>query len=356
VGFRWPQLLASLAARRFDAAMSGITVTPQRSAAGRFSVPVAETGAVVLVRPAGRFRTLDQLDRPDVRIAVNAGGYLERATRRRFPRATHLVIPDNAAVLVALRDFQAHAAVTDTLEAPVWQRQLDDAELLGPFTRDRKALLLAPDEAELAADLDAWLLAREADGSLDRLRRRFFAGNPGPRTAAPLAALVAAVDERLALMPLVSVAKRRAARPIADPARERAVIEAGLAAVAAAAQRRRVDPPAEAAVRSFFRAQIDAAREVQMSVGRDPDYAPEEPLPDLETDLRPALLRIGEKIATLLVALPRGVEPAEVSRAAADGVRTAWLSPASRQLLAEAIVAVSHAPRPAASPQQPAPQ
>ena len=45
VRFAWPALLADLAAGRFDVAMSGVTVRPDRSAAGRYTAPVLETGA-----------------------------------------------------------------------------------------------------------------------------------------------------------------------------------------------------------------------------------------------------------------------------------------------------------------------
>jgi cyclohexadienyl dehydratase len=44
VRFRWPQLLRDLAADRFDVAMSGVTVRPLRSVAGRFSVPSSRAG------------------------------------------------------------------------------------------------------------------------------------------------------------------------------------------------------------------------------------------------------------------------------------------------------------------------
>ncbi len=62
--------------------------------------------------------------------------------------------------------------MTDTLEAPLWQSLDPELGWLGPFTRDRKAYLVRADRPGLAADLDAWLLARERDGSLARRRPR----------------------------------------------------------------------------------------------------------------------------------------------------------------------------------------
>jgi cyclohexadienyl dehydratase len=48
--FRCPDLVGDLRAGRFDMAADGITVRPERSVAGRFTVPVARGGAVLLVR------------------------------------------------------------------------------------------------------------------------------------------------------------------------------------------------------------------------------------------------------------------------------------------------------------------
>lgn len=351
VPFRWPKLATDLEADRFDVAMSGVTVRPDRSVAGRFSAPLAESGAVVLVRDEGRFASLDAVDRRGIRIAVNAGGHLERAAEAHFQRATLVSIPDNSAVLAALESFSVDAVVTDTLEAPIWRLRTPDLVQLGPFTRDRKACLVRAERAALAADLDAWILAREQDGSLGKLRRKYFDARARP-TATPLGALVAALDERLALMPWVVAAKRRDVRPISDRAREKRVLDAATASVSAAARRAGVEPPAEEAVLAFFRAQIDAAVQIQLTAARSPEGLDEAGAPDLESELRPALLRIGERIAALLLALPDDLDAASARAAVQDGLRSPWLSEASRASLVEALVAVATAPRaaPAAAP------
>jgi len=337
VPFSWPSLLSDLAQERFDVAASGITVRPDRSLAGRFSVPLAESAAVVLVHEQVHVKDLDQLDQRRFRIGVNAGGHLERVARERFSQATLVSIPENQTVLRTFQQLGVDAVVTDTLEAPGWEAQVEDVKRLGPFTRDRKALLVHPDRAELAADLDRWLMAREADGSLTRLRRRWLTGAPARPLASPLEALVAATDERLALMPWVVAAKRRDVLPIADPPREARVLEAGLAAVAeAAASAGRPAPPDEV-VLAFYRAQVEAAKQVQLRAGRDESFVPQQPIPDLQDELRPALIRIGERIAQLLVALPDGLGEAHVARTCRDGLRSPWLDDREEGRLARAL-------------------
>lgn len=345
VPFRWTDLVAALGTGRFDVAMSGVTVRPERSAAGRFTVPVVESGAVLLVRQPERWSEPEDVDRPGIRIGVNAGGHLERVAGAHFSRAVLVSIPDNRAVRQALLDKNLHAAVTDTLEVAAWQRGTDGLAVIGPFTRDRKAYLVRPDRPGLASNLDTWLLARERDGTLAALRREHLPVAAAAPVATPLGSLLAAIDERLSLMPLVGVAKRRSGLPLEVPEREFLVLDVAIAGVHAAAKRARIDPPPDAVVRALFQAQIEAGKEVQWTAVQDLEYAPPEPLPDLDSGLRPGLLRIGDRIADLLLVLPEGLEKERVRAAARDALRTPYLSERSSLALADAIVAVSHASR-----------
>jgi cyclohexadienyl dehydratase len=347
VRFRWPDLLRSLEEGRFDVAMSGVTVRPERSAHGRFTVTVAESGAVVLVRDPERWQGLDDLDRPAARLGVNAGGHLEAVARDRFPLATVVALADNAEVRRALGAGWIDAAVTDTLEAPSWRRGSQGWAVLGPFTRDRKAYLVRPDRPDLARELDAWLLARERDGRLDRLRREHLGEAAGTPLATPLAALLAAIDERLSLMPLIARAKDAAGLPAEDPAREAIVVDAALANVRKAAGRAGVPPPPDAAVRALVRAEIEAGKEIQAAALRSA-AAGRPPPPDLARVLRPALERIDERIARLVVALPPGLETGGVLAAAGEAVRTPGLPEAGLRAIADAVVGCAPA-RPRAS-------
>jgi cyclohexadienyl dehydratase len=344
VPFLWRDLLADLAANRFDAAASGVTVRPERSVAGRFSVPVAETGALALVPAGSAAQTLADLDRPEVRVVVNRGGHLERVTRAHLPRARIEALNRNSAVRAALLDGRADAAITDSVEAPVWQRGAK-LRVVGPFTRDRKAWLLRADSGMEAARLDRWLLDREADGSLARWRMRHGL-EPTPATAEPLAALLAALDERLALMPLVARVKRAQGLPIQAPEREAHVLDAAVAALgeAAAAAGRRA--PDEGAVRALYRTQIEVAKAVQRATPVTPG-AFLGAVYDLQGDMRPALLRIGEKIARLLVALPPSLDCERVRRDAQSALRAPHLSDADVRAVADAVAGVRGAACPA---------
>ena len=106
---------------------------------------------------------------------------------------------------------------------------------------------------------------------------------------------------------------------------------------------REVPVPSREFVRALYRAQIEAAKEVQWSAVSDPAFVPPDPLPDVEAVLRPALLRIGDRIARLLIDLPPGLERDTVRGAARDALRTPRLSVARRRAIADAIADLSRA-------------
>jgi hypothetical protein len=103
-----------------------------------------------------------------------------------------------------------------------------------------------------------------------------------------------------------------------------------------AASLREVVPPSFLLIQGFFRAQLTAAKQIQRVAVSDPELASRDDLPDLEADLRPALLHVGARIARLIVELPP-LDPLEVQSAARDALRTPQLPRSSLREIAEAI-------------------
>jgi chorismate mutase len=313
----------------------------------------------VLVPESSPLRRVRDLDRPQVALAVNAGGYLERVTRRLFPQANVEAVPRNQDVLGRLTRGSALGVVTDSLEAPHWQAQAAGLRRIGPLTRDRKAALFDPDQVELAHRFDAWLLEAEASGELARLRQHYEL--PADRTAAPGSALLAGLDERLSLMISVARTKQRLDLAVEDPARERRVLEAAWRSVEEAARATHREPPPKELVRRFFRAQIEAAKWIQThgQLEQDPGQLGADPEPrtearsQLDHELRPALLRIGARISALIVAAQTStateLDLAQTRRALAQH----GLPAAQLRALHEALVNLLRAASPAASASPP---
>ena len=316
VPFRWPELAADLEGDRFDLALSGVTVRADRSIAGRFSLPVTVSGAVVLVPADSALEDARSLASPGLTFAVNAGGHLERTARALFSDARILPVANNASVLERIDDPEVDGVVTDSLEAPHWQARRGGLREIGPLTRDRKAAWFPIGSDAERARFDVWLMEAERDGTLAAIRRRH--GLPADQTARPGRALLAVLDERLSLMTEVARVKQVMGRPIEDRPREAKVLDRAVAALAREAEARRRPAPNEDGVRTFYQAQIEAAKTIQRDwTNANPGHAAPSQDPAwlaaedrLGAEVRPALLDLGDRIATLVVLTAASGEPA----------------------------------------------
>ena len=113
VRFRWLELLQDLRAGKFDIAMSGVTIRPDRALQATFSRPYTSSQSVIVVADPARLPTLRAINRPKVRLVVNAGGHLERVARTRFPLANLIPTSNNLALPhLSWRDTQRRCSPT----------------------------------------------------------------------------------------------------------------------------------------------------------------------------------------------------------------------------------------------------
>lgn len=163
----WPTLMADLQAGRFDVALGGVSVTPERAAVAAFSVPYHDGGKTFIApcSAGSRFASLAAADQPGVRVIVNPGGTNERFVRSQFRRATVVVYPDNRGIFAALAGGAADLMVTDDVEVALQVRRQPTLCRATPelFQPASKAVLLPQDPA-LQAEVNAWLEAELREG------------------------------------------------------------------------------------------------------------------------------------------------------------------------------------------------
>lgn len=158
----WPTLMSDFTADRFDIAMGGVSVTLDRAKKGYFSVPYLREGKTPIARCADkdRFTDLAAIDRPEVRVIVNAGGTNERFDRAHLHSAQLLVQSDNLSVFDKLAAGAADVMITDASETR-YQQKLHPGELCAihpdkPFDFAEKAYWM-PMDLPLKAFVDTWL-------------------------------------------------------------------------------------------------------------------------------------------------------------------------------------------------------
>jgi cyclohexadienyl dehydratase len=314
IPFAWPELERDIGAGRFDVAMSGVTWRAFRAVGGPMSRAVAIGGPCWI----GAFE-------PEW-VAVNRGGILERWARRYFA-ASHIVsVDDNLSLPGLLAAGDVDAIVTDSFEFESFLQSGDEIRCLVP--RDAKVYWIsraAP--PDLSEELDKWIV--DSEERLQAFRERWF-GDAAPRDE--IDHLLDLIDRRLALMPDVVRWKRDHGLPIEDRDREATVIAASMDKAKALG----LVPDS---IRALFELQIELAKSVQVHTpvaGGTPATA------DLDTALRPVILRIGDGLLTSLQELvpldPKALSSERMQRL------SVWLSEEQAARLRNALLAVQLEP------------
>lgn len=176
----WPTLTADVLAepQAFDLAIGGITITEARKASMLMSEGYLANGKTILCRAedAGKYRSLADIDKPEVRVMVNPGGLNQKFANERLTHATIMVYDRNEEIPNQVAEGKADMMITEITEAP-WYVQNDPrlaAPLLSqPFTHGEIGVLMRKGQADLLDLVNAVIARMKSDGSLRRLHEKY---------------------------------------------------------------------------------------------------------------------------------------------------------------------------------------
>ena len=176
----WPTLTADVLAepQTFDLAIGGITITDARRETMLMSEGYLANGKTILCRAseAERYKSLEDLDRPEVRVMVNPGGLNEKFANENLTHATIIVHPKNEEIPTLVAEGEADVMITEITEAPYYVQA--DSRLAAPlldkaFNHGEIGVLMRKGQNDLLQMVNNIIRQMKSDGTLRRLHEKY---------------------------------------------------------------------------------------------------------------------------------------------------------------------------------------
>ena len=176
----WPTLTADVLAEPqiFDLAIGGITITETRCETMLMSEGYLANGKTILCRAseADRFRSLADIDKPEVRVMVNPGGLNEKFANENLTHATIIVHQKNEEIPSLVAQGEADVMITEITEAPYYVQtdtRLAAPLLDEPFTYGEIGVLMQKGQEDLMEVVNNAIRKMKSDGFLRRLHEKY---------------------------------------------------------------------------------------------------------------------------------------------------------------------------------------
>lgn len=179
VSTTWPDMLKDLQADKFDIAVGGVTRNTARQKNAYVSQGYISFGKVPLIRAEDKdkYLTIEDINKPSVRIGVNPGGTNESFVRQYLSNANVTVVQNNLDIPGLVADGTYDVMITDTVEAMLYARK--DERLYAaltdkPFTNSEKGYMIPRGDFIYASYLEMWMDEMKLQGKFDALYKKWI--------------------------------------------------------------------------------------------------------------------------------------------------------------------------------------
>ncbi|MBR3432353.1 MAG: transporter substrate-binding domain-containing protein [Bacteroidaceae bacterium] len=176
----WPTLTADVLAepQLFDLAIGGITITDTRRETMLMSEGYLANGKTILCRAseAERYKSLADIDKPEVTVMVNPGGLNEKFANENLTQAKIVVHTKNEEIPALIAEGEADVMITEITEAPYYVQtdtRLAAPLLNTPFTHGEIGVLMQKGQEDLLRMVNNVIRQMKSDGSLRKLHEKY---------------------------------------------------------------------------------------------------------------------------------------------------------------------------------------
>ena len=178
----WDGIIPALLAGKFDMIIGSMAITPKRALSVNFSVPydTAYIDVTLNREKAGDIKTLADLNKPEVVVAVRNGTTAALAAKKLAPNATFRVFNDEAPAVEEVLAGRAHAFFSSA-PLPAMETLRNPDKLVQNFElqafRAPIAIAVRKGDADTLNVLDGWIRMVEEEGWLQECRDYWFKSN-----------------------------------------------------------------------------------------------------------------------------------------------------------------------------------
>ncbi|ANU66381.2 transporter substrate-binding domain-containing protein [Turicimonas muris] len=176
---KWKTLQQDTMDDKFDVGISGITVTDARKKVMTMSDGYLTFGKTILVTKGkeGQFKSLADVNKPEVRVMYNPGGTNEKFAKESTPKAQLTMHEHNAEIPGLVGEGKADVMITETMEARRYVR--DNPKLAAPlvdkpFTENHFGVLMKQGYPKLEEAVNDWMKKVKADGTMDKWENHYI--------------------------------------------------------------------------------------------------------------------------------------------------------------------------------------
>ena len=176
----WPTLTADVLTEPqiFDLAIGGITITDTRRETMLMSDGYLDNGKTILCRAseADRYKSLADIDKPEVTVMVNPGGLNEKFANENLTHANIVVYQKNEEIPTLVAEGAVDVMITEITEAPYYVQtdpRLAAPLLNAPFTHGEIGVLMQKGQEDLLQMVNNVICQMKSDGSLRKLQEKY---------------------------------------------------------------------------------------------------------------------------------------------------------------------------------------
>ncbi|WP_300330490.1 transporter substrate-binding domain-containing protein [Fusobacterium sp.] len=163
-------LIPALQTKKLDIVIAGMSATPEREKAVKFSVPYLTSNATIITNKINPIKNMNDLSGKNYGVEL---GTTKEVAARKINDAKVTPFSSNTGAIVALKSGKIDGMVLDESVAKKFVEKNKDLVIVGNLTGEPKAIAFNKDEKDLKETFDKAIEELLKDGTIEKLKVKY---------------------------------------------------------------------------------------------------------------------------------------------------------------------------------------